>query len=41
MDGTIRSAANGGLLDIRLQAERKNTVKVLCFFDVGGPWMRT
>ena len=37
MDGTIRSTAhNGGLLDIRLQAERKNTVKVLCFFDVGG-----
>ena len=37
MDGTIRSTAhNGGLLDIRMRPERKNTVKVLCFFDVGG-----
>lgn len=37
MPGTIRSTAhNGGMLDIRMRAERKNTVKVLCFFDVGG-----
>ena len=37
MPGTIRSTAhNGGLLDIRMRPERKNTVKVLCFFDVGG-----
>ncbi len=37
MDDTIRSTAhNGGLLDIRMRPERKNTVKVLCFFDVGG-----
>ncbi len=37
MDGTIRSTAhNGGLLDIRMRPERKNTVKVLCFFDIGG-----
>ena len=37
MNGTIRATAdNGGLLDIRMQPERKNTVKVLCFFDIGG-----
>jgi len=37
MDGTIRSTAhNGGLLDIRMRPERKNTVKVLLFFDIGG-----
>lgn len=37
LDGTIRSTAhNGGMLDIRMQPERRNTVKVLCFFDVGG-----
>jgi uncharacterized protein with von Willebrand factor type A (vWA) domain len=37
MDDTIRSTANkGGLLDIKLQPERRNRVKVLLFFDVGG-----
>jgi len=37
MDGTIRSTAhNGGMLDLRMRPERKNAVKVLCFFDVGG-----
>ena len=37
MDGTIRSTAhNGGLLDIRMQPERKNTVKVLLLLDIGG-----
>jgi uncharacterized protein len=37
MDGTIRSTAhNGGMLDIRMRPERKNTVKVLLFFDIGG-----
>jgi hypothetical protein len=37
MDGTIRSTAhNGGMLDIRMRPERKNTVKVLTFFDIGG-----
>ncbi len=37
MDGTIRSTAhNGGMLDIRLQPERRNTVKVLLFLDIGG-----
>lgn len=34
---TIRSTAhNAGLLDIKMVAERKNKVKVLLFFDVGG-----
>ena len=37
MPETIRSTAhNGGMLDIKMRPERKNTVKVLCFFDVGG-----
>ena len=37
LDGTIRATAdNAGWLDIRMQAERKNRVKVLLFFDVGG-----
>jgi uncharacterized protein len=37
MDGTIKSTAhNGGMLDIRMRPERKNTVKVLLFFDIGG-----
>ncbi|MCX7063244.1 MAG: VWA domain-containing protein [Proteobacteria bacterium] len=37
MGGTIRATAdNGGMLDIRMRPERKNTVKVLCFFDIGG-----
>ncbi|MDY6829879.1 MAG: hypothetical protein SV583_10940 [Pseudomonadota bacterium] len=37
LDDTIRSTArNGGMLDLRFQAERHNAVKVLIFFDVGG-----
>ncbi|MEQ8486770.1 MAG: VWA domain-containing protein [Pseudomonadales bacterium] len=37
MDGTIQHTAhNGGMLDIRMRPERKNTVKVLLFFDIGG-----
>ena len=37
MDNTIRSTAhNGGMLDIRFRPERRNTVKVLLFFDIGG-----
>ena len=37
MDNTIRSTAhNGGVLDIRMRPERKNTVKVLLFLDIGG-----
>lgn len=34
---TIRSTAqNGGLLDVHMEQERHNAVKVLMFFDVGG-----
>lgn len=37
IDGTIRSTAKkGGWLDIKMIPERRNTVKVLLFFDVGG-----
>ena len=33
---TIKSTANAGYLDIKLIAERRNKVKVLVFFDIGG-----
>jgi uncharacterized protein with von Willebrand factor type A (vWA) domain len=37
LDGTISSTArNAGLLDIKMIPERRNTVKVLLFLDVGG-----
>ena len=37
LNGTIRATAdNGGWLDIRMVAERKNRIKVLMFFDIGG-----
>lgn len=37
MPGTIRSTANNaGYLDLKLQPERHNKVKVLILFDVGG-----
>jgi uncharacterized protein with von Willebrand factor type A (vWA) domain len=37
MPNTIQSTAdNGGMLDIKMRPERKNTVKVLLFFDIGG-----
>ena len=36
LDGTIRQTAHKGYLDLKLVAERHNTVKVLLFFDVGG-----
>ncbi|HEX4869442.1 MAG TPA: VWA domain-containing protein [Moraxellaceae bacterium] len=37
VDDTIRSTAHkAGLLDIKMRPERKNKVKVLLFFDVGG-----
>jgi uncharacterized protein with von Willebrand factor type A (vWA) domain len=37
IDNTIRSTAhNGGMLDIRMRPERRNTVKVLLFLDIGG-----
>lgn len=36
LDGTIRGTAEKGWLDIQMVPERRNTVKVLLFFDVGG-----
>src|ERR1700728_4285908 len=37
LPGTVRSTAhNAGWLDLKLQAERHNAVKVLLFLDVGG-----
>ena len=37
MDDTISSTArNAGILDIKMVPERRNAVKVLLFFDVGG-----
>ncbi|MFM2421733.1 MAG: hypothetical protein RL291_263 [Pseudomonadota bacterium] len=36
LDGTIKGTAHKGYLDIRMRAERRNAVKVLMFFDVGG-----
>jgi uncharacterized protein with von Willebrand factor type A (vWA) domain len=37
LDDTIRATANNaGYLDIRMQAERKNNIKVLMLLDVGG-----
>jgi uncharacterized protein with von Willebrand factor type A (vWA) domain len=37
MDDTIKSTAhNGGMLDIKMRPERKNTVKVLLLLDIGG-----
>lgn len=36
LDGTIRTTAHKGYLDILMRPERHNSVKVLAFFDVGG-----
>jgi uncharacterized protein len=36
LDQTIRSTANRGYLDIQMRPERRNSIKVLMFFDVGG-----
>ena len=37
LDATIRAtASNAGYLDIKMQPERKNNIKVLMLFDVGG-----
>lgn len=43
IDGTIDATARHGYLDIQMRPERRNTVKVLLFFDVGGsmdPYIR-
>ncbi|MEM7643221.1 MAG: VWA domain-containing protein [Pseudomonadota bacterium] len=36
LDGTIRSTAKNGYLDVQTRPERHNAVKVLLFLDVGG-----
>ncbi len=36
LDGTIRSTAHQGWLNLEFRPERRNKVKVLLFFDVGG-----
>lgn len=36
LDGTIRSTAEHGYLDIQTRPERRNAVKVLMLFDIGG-----
>ncbi|MEM1383290.1 MAG: VWA domain-containing protein [Pseudomonadota bacterium] len=36
LPGTIRSTAEHGYLDVQLRPERRNAVKVLMLFDVGG-----
>ena len=37
MDNTIKGTAhNGGMLDIHMRPQRRNTVKVLLFLDIGG-----
>ena len=36
LSGTIRSTAEHGYLDVKTRPERRNAVKLLMFFDVGG-----
>jgi len=36
LDGTIKETAHRGYLDIKLRPQRRNAVKVLLFFDIGG-----
>src|SRR6476620_3797664 len=36
LDATIRETAQHGYLDVQMRPERRNAVKVLLFFDVGG-----
>ena len=36
LDSTIHETAHKGYLDVQLRPERRNTVKVLLFFDIGG-----
>ncbi|MCB1344773.1 MAG: VWA domain-containing protein, partial [Rhodobacteraceae bacterium] len=36
LDGTIRATAEQGWLDVKTRPERRNAVKVLLFFDIGG-----
>ncbi len=36
LDGTIRGTAEKGFLDVHMRPERRNAIKVLLFFDIGG-----
>ncbi len=36
MSGTIQATAENGYLDVKTRPERRNAVKVLMFFDIGG-----
>ncbi len=36
LDGTIKGTARQGYLDIQMRPERRNKIKVLLFFDIGG-----
>ena len=36
LEGTVRETAKSGFLDVKLRPERRNSVKVLLFLDVGG-----
>lgn len=43
LDSTIDATARAGYLDIKMRPERRNTIKVLIFFDAGGsmdPYVR-
>ncbi len=44
LDGTIRATAEHGYLDVKTRPERRNSVKVLLFLDIGGsmdPYIKT
>ncbi|MFM9974372.1 MAG: vWA domain-containing protein [Beijerinckiaceae bacterium] len=36
LDGTIKETAHRGFLDVKMRPERRNAIKVLLFFDIGG-----
>ena len=36
LDGTIKSTAEHGWLDVQMRPERRNAVKILLFLDIGG-----
>ena len=36
IDDTINSTARQGYLDIKMRPEKRNAIKVLTFFDIGG-----
>ncbi|TBW33515.1 VWA domain-containing protein [Siculibacillus lacustris] len=36
LDGTVKATAAHGFLDVQMRPERRNAVKLLVFFDIGG-----